>query len=417
MYNSATKLRNLHFFSVLIFVGFASTSHGFEIDGEYRSISTERGFELIDPKNIDSEYQSDLTTYSTTPADVLLFNQTRHFSISAGSLSATQFDFQLRAQFIEELSPKLTFKFLRTEQENYEEAANSSVVELEAQVLESPIWISVYGSLSRMKKEDDVGLAIQWRNGSESVLRVFASQPDFTRSERNDLGDFFVGQGPMVSGLKWTIKNERLVNELLLRQEQAVQWRDPNSSRDYLYENRVVSGMHILRDMNSDDSSPGGWSSFRWQVDQKHTGVSTLGAGNQVTSRDTFDRERQEFELRRNTPLGSEAAAEFGAVWMARRWRDENFKELFHQNLGIFVNVIFASGWDIGVEATKFEALGDLSLGSSTIRTDAIESRLNTAYRFQFKNQATLKLALTFDLDRAEGGVFEGGHGQFQTTF
>jgi hypothetical protein len=74
-------------------------------------------------------------------------------------------------------------------------------------------------------------------------------------------------------------------------------------------------------------------------------------------------------------------------------------------------------GFELGIEATKFETLGDRSLGSATVRTDAIESRLNGRYHLTFENGATLSLALTFDVDRAEGGAFEGGHGKFETTF
>ena len=384
------------------------------MDGEYRSIQTERGFELLDPSPIDSEYQSDLLTYAVSPEDFLKFSERRHFYLSAGSLSATQFDFQLRAQIEEELSSGLVFKFLRTEHENYEEAIRSSVVELQARLSESAVWFAAYGTLARLKKEDDVGFAFLWRRpkteNENRELRLFVTFADFTRSERNDTGDFFVGAGPVALGLKWVRESTNLYRELLIRRESSLEWRDPSSNRSYTYGHHAISG--FLRRIDS-----GNWLSLRWQWDRKHTGVLTLDTAANVTGRDYVDRDRQQVELRRHLVIDDLWSTQFGALWVARQWREENSRELLHQNLSPFFSVRFGPGVELGIEATKFEALGDLSLGSATVRTEAIESRLNGRYHFAFENGATLSLALTFDIDRAEGGAFEGGHGKFQTTF
>jgi hypothetical protein len=399
-----------------IFTFHMDVSHSFEMDAEYRSIPTERGFELIDPLPIDSEYQSDLLTYSTTATDVLSFSSPRHFYLSAGSLSATQFDFQLRAQVLEALNPNLVFKFLRTEQENYEEAVRSSFVELQARLAESSIWFAAYGTLARLKKEDDVGFAVLWRRDENHELRLFATFADFTRSDRNDAGDFFVDSGPMAIGLKWVRNRSKLYRELLLRRESAVEWRDPVSSRSYTFAHRFASG--IFRRTDSDDDRS--WLALRWQWDSKHTGIISLDATGSATARDVVDRDRHQIELRRNFFFDEKCSTQLGVLWVARSWRDESGRELQHHNLSPFLSVRLDSGnggFEMGIEATKFEALGDLSLGSATVRTEAIESRLNGRYYFTFENDATLSLALTFDVDRAEGGAFEGGHGKFQTTF
>ncbi len=395
-------------------------AQSFEMDGEYRSIPTDRGFELIDPLPVDSEYQSDLLTYSTTSTDVLSFSSPRHFYLSAGSLSATQFDFQLRAQIVEPLNPNLVFKFLRTEQENYEEAARSSFVELQARIGESSFWFAAYGTLARLKKEDDVGFAILWRPAENHELRLFSTFADFTRSERNDTGDYFVGSVPMALGLKWVRNRSKLYRELLIRRESEVEWRDPNSSRSYSFAHRLVSG--TLRRSDSDDDRS--WLSLRWQWDSKHTGITSLDAFGGVIGRDVVDRNRQQIELRRNLFLDENQSMQAGVLWVARQWRDENGRELQHQNLSPFLSFRrdyksggIELGFELGIEATKFETLGDRSLGSATVRTDAIESRLNGRYHLTFENGATLSLALTFDVDRAEGGAFEGGHGKFETTF
>lgn len=392
-----------------------SQSIAFELDGEYRSIPTERGFELMDPAPIDSEYQSDLLTYAVSPQDLLKFSEPRHFFLSAGSLSATQFDFQLRAQIEEELNPGLFFKFLRTEHENYEEAVRSSVVELQTRLGESALWFAAYGTLARLKKEDDVGFAFLWRRPSKEdekqQLRLFLTFADFTRSERNDTGDFFAGTGPMVIGLKWMRESSNVYRELLIRRESSIDWRDPNSSRSYTYGHQTVAGFVRRNDLGEN------WFSLRWQWDRKHTGLATLDTAGAVTGRDLVDRDRQQFELRRNHALNDSWKLQFGGLWVARQWREENGRELFHQNLSPFLSVRNENGIELGIEATKFEALGDLSLGSATVRTEAVESRLNGRYHFEFENGATLSLAMTFDIDRAEGGAFEGGHGKFQTSF
>lgn len=414
------RLRSLLLLStVVVCFSQISRSFAFELDGEYPSIPTERGFELMDPSPIDSEYQSDLLTYSVLPEEMLKFSTRRHFYLSAGSLSATQFDFQLRAQVMEELRPGLVFKFLRTEHENYEEANRRSVVELQTRLAESAFWFAAYGTLARLKKEDDVGFALLWRRPQkqegkqeeDQELRLFVTLPDFTRSERNDTGDFFVGSGPLAVGLKWVRESSKAYREFLIRREPSVEWRDPSTSRSYTYGHQAVSGFLRRHD------SAANWFSLRWQWDRKHTGVSALDASGAVTGRDLVDRDRQQIEMRRNQVLGDSWSFQFGGLWVARQWREENGRQLLHQNLSPFLNVRNENGIELGIEATKFEALGDLSLGSATVRTEAIESRINGRYHFSFENGASLSLALTFDIDRAEGGVFEGGHGKFQTTF
>ncbi len=392
-------------------------SHAFENDGEYRSIPTERGFELIDPALVDSEYQSDLLTYSANAEEFESFAANRHFFVSAGSLSATQFDFQLRAQVIEKLNPGLIFKFLRTEQENYEEASRSSIVELQSRIAESSFWFVAYGQLARLKKEDDVGIALLWRGEAENHLRVFVTMADFTRSERNDTGDFFSGRSPMVFGFKWARAGGQLSRELLLRRESNVDWRDPNFNRAFTYENQFVAAHFLIRNSIGEGELGREWTSLRWQWDRKHTGISTISGTGGLTAANLIDRDRQEMEMRHHRQIGEDLAIEFGVLWVARQWKDENRNELLHQNLLPFMSFRHRSGFELGLEATKFDALGDLSLGSASVRTEAIESRVNGRYKIEFENGADLVLALTLDLDRAEGGAFEGGHGKFQTTF
>jgi hypothetical protein len=126
---------------------------------------------------------------------------------------------------------------------------------------------------------------------------------------------------------------------------------------------------------------------------------------------------------------------EAGIAWVGRRWEDGQSRKLIHENLMFFFdwrpsavseaeikNLGEAiSGPEIGLETTRFAKHGDASLGSPTTRDLAWESRLNSRYRWVFEKDGErigeLSLALTFDVDRTEGGFFEGGHGQFQISF
>ncbi len=414
------------------------TAPAFEIDSEYRSIATERGYagllESLSPKPLDSEYQSDILTYSESPFSLLASSDISPgnfaagqervagiFSTSAGSLSATQFDFRLRAKFARALSDSLRFVYLRSEHENYEEQASASFVELQYQIAGSRLWLAAYGSLARMKREDDVGFAAIWRDPSEVLRRehrLYVTFPDFTRSERNDAGDRFQS-GPTVIGWKFESQNASGVyRSSEVRRESDVDWRDSASGIEY---GTTMASFKRVTDR----------SSFRAQLDRKRIVKNTFDALGVVSAREGLIREREQLEYRRRTMTQE---LEGGVAWVARRWEDVVGRKLMHENLMFFFDwrplpVLSDDpamwrpqpGLELGLEATRFAKHGDVSLGSPTTRDLAWESRLNTRYRWVFsRNEETvaeLAVALTFDLDRAEGGLFEGGHGQFLMRF
>jgi hypothetical protein len=409
--------RSSSLFLVIAILAFFSSlsAEAFEIDSEYRSIATERGYagllEALQPKPIDSEYQSDILTYSDSPFLVLgSFGESKNiFSTSAGSLSATQFDFRLRAKCAQSLTEDLRFVFLRTEQENYEEQASGSFVELQYRLAQSRLWLAAYGSLARMKREDDVGLALLWRDAEGAVKRehrVYVTFPDFTRSERNDAGDRFVSN-PVSFGWKFESSRDGIYRSSEVRRESDVEWRDAAAGVEY--------GMTMASFQRVTDKT-----SFRVQLDRKRVTKNTFDASGVVTAKEGLVRERSEVEWRRRLQVVS---VEGGAAWVVRRWEDVLGRKLTHENLMFFMDwrPWVVAGPEFGLEATRFARHGDASLGSLTTRELAWESRLNTRYRWVFQKDdrplAELSVALTFDLDRAEGGVFEGGHGQFHLQF
>lgn len=412
-----------------------SNGTAFEFDPEYQSFATQSGFVVIDPKQIDSEYESDILTYSLSPLTQAQLMRQRFVSgsstrgsalISAGSLSATQFDQKLRAEIQSPLNPALRFKFLRTEHQNYEENSSHSIFELEGRILElSPddgIFFSAYGEVTRQKREDDVGFAIVRRklhptsgdgdgeihHGSET--RAFITFADFTRSGRNDAGDRFNSdKEPVVLGFTHRRSSATSFSEIFYRRETAFEWNDPAIGKTFHYARSVLGFLWLRPSSNS----PKEGLSLRGQWDRTETGLQT-------TSTNVFDlihRSRLRLEARRTRTLTKSLMLESGFMWTSREWIDENGSVLFHENAVPFLWVQHDSGFDLGAEVTVFGRYGDASMGSPTTRTSAIESRLNARYRISFSEQAELLLALTLDVDRAEGGAFEGGHSQFKMTF
>ncbi|MDX9731427.1 MAG: hypothetical protein RBT63_06630 [Bdellovibrionales bacterium] len=384
--------------------------------------------ELMSPAIVDSEYQSDLLTYALSPLDhwrlryaTAKLERSGSFFLSAGSLSATQFDFKLRAELIAPLgqgplSDDIVFRFLRTEDQNYEENSNHSIFELHARLAKSDFWVSAFGELTRAKKEDDVGFTLAHRSEQGEglrVLRVGVTTADFTRTERNDAGDKFAdGTDPVV----WTFGYESfaadLYRELYVRYEQPVHWQDRTASQTYVYSHAVIGGSWIWREHESSVR----FRSLRWQWDSKETSLLTH-ATDSYASR---FRERHEVEWRAGHPLslwGGRFSWEWGLSWVARHWRDEAAQRLTHQNLLPFLWFKHASGAEIGWETTFFRAYGFMGLASPSLRQVAEESRLNARYRYRFSERGEVSLALTLDVDRAEGGAFEGGHGQFTLVF
>jgi hypothetical protein len=407
---------------VLVLVSAPQILLAFEIDSEYRTIPTDRGFQEIrdsvSPSQIDSEYQSDLLTYTDSPFSISYESAAVFFETSAGSLSATQFDFRLRAKFIKPLSENLRFVFLRTEHENYEEQSSTSIVELQYR-LNEPFWISTFGTLDRMKREDDVGFALTWRDqelGQAREARFYITFPDFTRSERNDASDRFQSN-PSVIGLKLIRSRPDLFRLIEFRRESPVSWRD--ATEGLYYEMTFFSYKRVTPS----------WA-LRAQFDRKQAAKQSFDISGAVTSEDGMTRHREQLEWRQRMKR-----LEAGIAWVGRRWEDGQSRKLIHENLMFFFdwrpsavseaeikNLGEAiSGPEIGLETTRFAKHGDASLGSPTTRDLAWESRLNSRYRWVFEKDGErigeLSLALTFDVDRTEGGFFEGGHGQFQISF
>ncbi len=391
------SLNAVGWFLIILFLGVGATA--FELRPEYRSLPSERGFELMNPKLIDSEYQSDLLTYSASP---WMPGQPRggigRIYVSAGSLSATQFDYHLLGEVRKSLSPGTHVSFLRIEEQNYEEAFNTSMLELEWGT--SPFSLSVYGSLSRMKRDDDVGLALAMRGERET--RFFVTLADFTRSDRNDDGDYFdKGGEAVVYGVVSRRQLGAVGSEWYIRREAPVSWRSPSLRQQYLYEQTAVGFTRTQAD-----------SSLRGFFDRKETSIRDLNS-DQLRS---ILRDRIELEMRSIDSDGA-VVVESGLLWVARLWHDENSRHLIHQNLSPFLWLRFHSGIELGWETTFFRAFGDLSLASPSLRAEADESRVNLRYRHRFVENGELILALTADADQAEGGVFEGGHGQFVVDF
>jgi hypothetical protein len=120
---------------------------------------------------------------------------------------------------------------------------------------------------------------------------------------------------------------------------------------------------------------------------------------------------------------------ETGLGWFTRSWRDEDNRTLEHENLMPFIWFRhkgferlpgFFDELSLGYELTFFRARGDLTLAAEELKTSAVEHRANLRYEFALKDDATLGLLVSADIDslvRGSGGLFEGGHGWFKVSF
>lgn len=386
------------------------------MDPEYRSIPSSRGFELIQPALIDSEYQSDLLIYSMSPQQVAEWGaailrgwnrpeSSGEFFLSAGSLSATQFDFRSRALIRARLVDGLGFQFLRSEEENYEESSSHSIVELEQRLGQSELSLAAFGEIGRLKKEDDVGFALLHRSDDRQAMsRLSLMFPDFTRSERNDLGDRFeTGAEPLVVSFVHRQVSAQVYREFSARIERPTRWLNPSAGTLYTYSQLAFGGTVVAS----------GFGSLRGQFDRKETAVETTAS--RVWQ--TVIRDRLELDARHEVVLGGDARLEMGAAWVSRHWHDQLARRFMQQTLQPFLWWKHDSGAELGWETSFSRAYGDSALAAPMLRWSAEESRLNARYRWRFRERGELLLALTFDADGADGGVFEGGHGQFALAF
>lgn len=405
-------------FMILFGLMFA-TSPAFtaEVAPEFQSFPTWRAMQLADPRLIDSEYQSDIEAYAESPLRRSFLNDKNYFSVSAGSLSATQFDSRLQAQLKTQLSDRYEFRFHRVEHENYEEALRASLIELVYR-LDQEWWISAYGSLERFKKEDDIGVALIWRqrdafssgqsqpDSLAQEFRLFATQVDFTRSERSDSGDTFArGKAPWSLG--YVYRTPHL--ESYLRRESKTEWISPADDRRMTHEKTAFS--HTQRDPNRQHA-------VRLFADRLTQSLTTISS---AASR-SFRRDRIEAEYRRRYSLEATGSQiEVGLSWVRREWQSESDARLIHTQTSPLISWLEngdSPGWEVGYGGTWFRASEDLSLGAAGLKSAAWESRLNLRRLIAFDTRGRLELALTFDLDGGgEFGTFEGGHGQFVVEF
>ncbi len=412
---------------ILIFACWATWVEAEEVAPEFHTFPTWRGLQLLDPRLIDSEYQSDLEAYSESPLRRSWLNAKNFFAVSAGSLSATQFDSRLQAQLATELSDRLEFRFHRLENENYEETLKASLLEL-AYRLDQEWWISAYGSLERFKKEDDVGFALIWRqrdafasnpspDGAASVnsavlaqeFRLFATQVDFTRSERSDSGDTFTrGKAPWSFGYVYRMPHL----QTYLRRESKTEWVSPTDDRRMTHEKTAWG--YARRDADRGQA-------IRLFADRLTQSLATISTGaTRSWRRDRLEAEyRRRYALETSNPKGSQI--DVGLSWVRREWENEVSSRMIHQQTSPLISWLEngdTPGWEVSYGGTWFRAFEDLSLGPAQLKSTAWESRLNLRRHIHFERRGRLELALTFDLDGGgEFGTFEGGHGQFVVEF
>jgi hypothetical protein len=434
-----------------------STAWGFDRFPEFHMLQEDEALSFDRSVLIDSEYQSDVVTYIAPLAwDADFFAQARGFDMSFGSLSNRHFLEQQRLKVDQPLTDSLSFRFTYFQQRDLEIDQRHAVIEL-VQKLTSTFAVSLYGEPSHYKRENDFGVALLYQPSVDHELRLFHTWVDFTRGEHNDQPDSFVKgseprsfgfvgrcydclgpgreEGQATNGETTATKRDRTFLEYFVRRETPVLWHFPLQGTEYAYE--FWSAGFSTR--WAPQEYAGVFINTRVQYSKKFEAEAPL-TGSSTTQRASLVRDVTESMVSAEFPLlgasSSSLRLEPGLAWIHRAWRGDQDQLLDHRNLLPFVwlraNAFRRAGsWpdqvELGYESTFFSSQNSvgsaataLPLAAIGLKPWSVEHRLNFRYVFALGERASLSITATADVDVAfgnEGGLFEGGQGQFRLVF
>jgi hypothetical protein len=376
------------------------------------------------PKIIDSEYQSDIRTYSKpTYMEEAWVSHQNAFDMTAGSISSKNFVQSDRLKLSKELAEDFEFRLKYINERNHEREAQFMILELLPWI--TPKWgISFYGQPYYRKRKNDMGIAIVYKPQTQHEIRLFNTFVDLVRNERNDRKDRFEKSNkPAAMGIvgrKWKIAHAGRVDFLqyALRYEPHAKQFFPNEKFHYEYWKKFASVF--------------------WRTSLNETHV--------LTTRAQFDQ-----KLERNSPTDP-ASAITETTWMVERilakvewewhefypnrawylmtslqfagrfWINDNHR-IHHENLIPAIALIAPPvgtdklGYSFEFENPFFQATGPKHLLPERYEANAVEQRFNFGLEWFFGEYASIRLLFTFDLDHFEREPFEGGNGQMHLVF
>lgn len=416
----------------------SSAAGAYDFDSEYRSITELESFAIDSPKKLDSEYSMNQLSYRLRPqwyAKTIGWptaekSTAAFYQTTTGSLDGSLFFTNSRAQMRSLLQDNFEFRLVHLEDRSYEVDQVHTTAELSARMGEnSNAWISLYGSPSKFKRENDAGLALVSKRidgNKKHESRLYVTWVDLVRSERSDRGDTFPrGSEPYIIGFVDRGVEGKRITEFAIRTERPLRWKYPALTQDFYYDNWTISGLNV------DPDSDGYARIFQIQWDQSRKWIDNFGS----SSVEGSFRDRLSLLLAREfnptpTPLHY---AEFGMEFVTRFWRinegtlgipsnEKSYWQNVFQPYLIFHRLIprpkRTDRAEIGMIGSYFRDYGDPSVGTADRKEKALEGRLDFRYAWVFSEKAELILAAGFDLDSLfNPGSFEGGNGQFRWEF
>ncbi len=395
----------IHIFLIAV-PSFAS----FDRQYEYRSFS-EKEMEVPDYfDKIDSEYTSDILTYSITPTEEVLFQETdKQFLISLGSLSRREFMKDARLKIKQKLNDKIDFKYNYLEQKDFENSQTHSVAEFVIKPLQK-VHFSAFAELDFSKVNDNVGFSFSYLPQMNHEVKFFYNMVQFDRNKRNSLDDRF-NKKPYTFGFVGRHTKEKFGKikyfEYGFLNETSVEWIFPTQDINYEYQ-RWMGTLRYLNPINEFETF-----AIFYQLDHRNDLKEALSTEVPISS---LDLQRNQLQLNYNNINFEKFELDSGSYIVYRdanlltgiaRYLDVVPYATFHFNKDKDSAEFWSLGYDVDIHRTDKK-------DSISKQDTKINHRGNVFWTARFNPQAYLKLAGTLDIDDLS---WEGGNGKFVMEF
>lgn len=400
----------------------AQVSFAFESFPEFQSLTENEEAVFEGPKRLEPEMLSDVLAFSKMiDWEYAFLKNPLAADFSVGSISSRHFRMDNRVRFKRLIDNSLEFRITYFNDSHLERESEHFIPEIIfwfTPYSQGPkIGIGAYGEPALYKRNDDTGLALFIKPHDLHEIKVFNTFIDVTRTQRNDRSDRYIEpytpNARGVVGRAWNEHGEFL--EYGGRYETKTKWLFPDS--DYTYQYWKTMGF-VFGSKNISESLT---LQLRAQWDRKFE-AKNAGTSSTLTESEAWITTRSQALIR--TVFNNKWT--WGALLADRKWERNGEKvEWFDviPHVWYKMNGFQRSGaqdffW-IGIDSLWHQADGPLVLRNNDDQVDqTFEERLNLVYDFSFRDQISLKLMATFDLDEfGSKRSWEGGNAQFKVHF
>ena len=362
---------------------------------------TTRSSVRIAPRSdINGEYDSDFVAYQN-PLEwqFQMIKAKNAFDLSVGSLSSKEFLFDQRLKLEKDLNSRIFFQLDWLNVQDYEQDVEGFGYELGYRI--SPKFsLSVIGSPSFYKSEDDVGVKFNWQ-GEDSKSELGTIWYDFQNNQRSlNNRRWAKGEAPVAVFYQFTWQPEGVdrfsrfgvMNQFHSRMEDKTGPTTEENSAFRMYFQHWEKYK----------------SEMQWQWDQVFRNTTADG---KVQRKRLWVQYEKYFFYRGiwikpglhyfYRDYQTDGPHIFATTWLPTIWFETPPRSRGEMD----------SIWALGLDAAFFDAdRGDAKSGT--------DQRLNLKNTLRFATNVELSWLLTFDIDQLISNEFwEGGNVQFRSTF